>query len=137
MKAASFATLVNQKVLMLSPRTKYVAVDRDHLVDLLKPTLRTIYVEADWYLQNNPDISQAIESGIVANAQDHYVTFGYYEHRMPYEIEVDESWYLDQYSDISEAVSRGLFSSGRDHYYVAGFKEGRLPHANFALRTVE
>lgn len=121
---------------MPSPRTQYVAVEKDHLVDLLKPTLRTIYVDTEWYLLNNPDIAQAIEGGIVGNAQDHYVTYGYYEHRMPYEITVEENWYLAQYPDVSEAVSKGLFSSGRDHYYVAGFKEGRLPHANFALRVV-
>jgi hypothetical protein len=136
MKAASFATLINQKVLMPSVRTQYVAVDRDHLVDLLKTTLRTIYVDVEWYLQNNPDIAQAIENGIVENAQDHYITYGYYEHRMPYEITVEENWYLSQYSDVNEAVSKGMFSSARDHYYIAGFKEGRLPHAGFTLRLV-
>jgi len=135
MRAATFATLINQKVLMPSQRTQYVAVDRDHLVDLLAPVLRKIYIDAEWYLANNPDIVEAIERGVIADAQEHYVLSGYYEHRMPYEIEVEEEWYLAQYRDVSQAVSNGLFSSGRDHYYVAGFKEGRLPHANFALRT--
>jgi hypothetical protein len=127
MQISSFATLI----------TQYVAVDKDHFVEFLKPTLHNIYVDVEWYLRNNPDIAQAVESGIVANADDHYVTYGYYEHRMPYEIEVDEDWYLTQYPDVNEAVSKGLFSSGRDHYYTAGFKEGRLPHANFSLRVVK
>jgi hypothetical protein len=137
MKAASFATLINQKVLIPSPRTQYVAVDKEHLVDFLKPTLRTIYVDTEWYLFTNPDIADAIRSGAVANAVDHYITFGYYEHRMPYEIEVEEKWYLTQYPDVKDAVSKGLFPSARDHYYVVGFKEGRVPHANFALRMVD
>jgi len=136
MKVASFATLINQKVLIPSPRTQYVAVDKEHLVDFLKPSLRAIYVDHDWYLATNPDIAEAINSGIVANAADHYVTFGYYEHRMPYEINVDEDWYLTQYSDVKEAVARRLFPSARAHYYSVGFREGRLPHANFSLRLV-
>jgi 3-phytase/alkaline phosphatase D len=85
----------------------------------------------------NPDIAEAIRSGIVENAKDHYITYGYYEHRMPYEIEVAEDWYLAQYPDVKEAVRKGLFPSGHDHYYMVGFKEGRLPHANFSLRLVE
>jgi hypothetical protein len=137
MQISSFATLLNQKVIVPSPRTQYIAVDKEHFVEFLKPTLRTIYVDAEWYLRTNPDIAQAVESGAVANAEDHYVTHGYYEHRMPYEIEVEEDWYLSQYADINEAVSKGLFSSGHDHYYKVGFKEGRLPHASFSLRIVK
>jgi hypothetical protein len=90
MKGTSYATLINEKILIPSPRTQYVAVDRNHLVDILKPTLRTIHLDSEWYLQNNPDIATAIESGKVGSAEDHYITYGYYEHRMPYEIKVDE-----------------------------------------------
>ena len=137
MKGTSYATLLNEKILIPSPRTQYVAVDRNHLVDILKPTLRSIHLDADWYLQNNPDIATAIESGKVASAEDHYVTYGYYEHRMPYEIKLDEDWYLTQYPDVEEAVSRGLFSSATDHFSIAGFKEGRLPYAGFSFQCRE
>jgi hypothetical protein len=137
MTVASFATLINQRVLMPSPRTQYVAVERDHLVHYLKPILQQIFLDADWYVRVNPDIAQAIAGGILANAADHYVTCGYYEHRMPYEIRVNEGWYLAQYPDVAEAVGRGLFASARDHYYASGYREGRLPHAHFALRIIE
>jgi hypothetical protein len=137
MNVASFATLINQKVLIPSTRTQYVAVDKEHLVDFLKPTLRTIYVDSDWYLLNNPDIAEAIQSGIVANAEDHYVTYGYYEHRIPYEIKVEEDWYLTQYPDVKEAVQKGLFASAHGHFYTVGFREGRLPHAHFSLCIIE
>jgi hypothetical protein len=103
----------------------------------LKPTLRTIYVDCDWYLLNNPDIAEAIQSGIVVNAEDHYVTYGYYEHRIPYEIKVEEDWYLTQYPDVKEAVQKGLFASAHGHFYTVGFREGRLPHAHFSLCIIE
>jgi hypothetical protein len=137
MRISTFATMVNQKVLVPSPRTQYLAVDRNHLVEFLKPTLKNIYLDVAWYLRANPDIVVAIENGVVANAEDHYVTYGYYEHRMPYEIKVEEGWYLGQYPDVREAVAKRLFSSGRDHFYSEGYREGRLPHPNFSLRLME
>lgn len=136
MQITTFATLVNQKVFIPSPRTSYVAVDKNHLVDFMKPLLRTIYVDSEWYVRNYPDVAQAIADGVVGSAADHYAGFGYYEHRMPYEIEVDQPWYLAQYPDVGEAVGKGLFSSAHEHYYLVGFKEGRLPHANFALKLL-
>src|SRR5258708_40193457 len=126
MKVASFATLINQKELIPSTWTRYVAVDKEHLVDFLKPTLRTIYMDPEWYLLNNLDIAEAIKTGVVANAEDHYVTYGYYEHRMPYEIKVEEEWYLTQYPDVKEEGHKGLFPSAQGHFYAVGFKYGRL-----------
>jgi hypothetical protein len=131
---ASYATLINLKLLIPSARTQYVAVDRNHLIDFLKPTLRQIYVDEAWYLANHPDVAEAIESGIVQDARDHYVSAGYYEHRMPYEIEVDGDWYLAQYEDVREAVKTGEIETARHHFYAAGFKEGRLPAPGFTLR---
>lgn len=136
MMMTTFATLINQKILMPSPRTNYVAVDRNHLIDLLKPLLKQVHIDADWYVDNHPDVAKAISDGVVQTAMDHYATFGFYEHRMPYEIEVDEPWYLAQYTDVAGAVAKGSFASAREHYYVLGFKEGRLPHANFTLRLI-
>jgi len=133
MQTVTYATLINQKIFLPSPRTNYIAVDRDHLVVIMKPILSQIYVDSDWYLKINPDIQTAIEAGKVESAEAHYVGWGFYEHRMPYEIVVDESWYQEQYPDIREAIAKSLFASGREHFYLAGFKEGRLPHANFAL----
>ena len=137
MTLASFATLLNQKVIVPSPRTQYVSVQREHLIDFLKPILRKIFFDRDWYLKFYPDLVEAIERGVVTDPLDHYVTYGYYEHRLPYKIEVDESWYLKEYKDVNEAVSKGEYLSATEHYYAVGFKEGRLPHANFSLRLVE
>jgi len=134
---ASYATLINQKLLMPSTRTQYIAVDRDHLVDFMKPSLRPIHVDSIWYVQAHPDVAEAIRKGIVADAKDHYVTYGYYEHRMPYEIDVEENWYLAQYPDVNAAVASGEIETARHHFYAAGFKEGRLPYAGFTFRLDE
>lgn len=134
MPIATFATFVNQKILLPSSRTNYVAVEKSHLVDFMKPFLKSIYVDSDWYIGSNPDVAQAIFDGAIATAAEHYVTFGYYEHRMPYRIEVDADWYLAQYADVNEAVTSGAFASAQEHYSLLGYKEGRLPYANFILK---
>ena len=134
MMLTTFATLVNQKILIPSQRSNYISVEKNHLVDFLKPLLSQIDVDTDWYVKNHPDVACAISDGIVQTALDHYVTFGFYEHRMPYQIDVDEPWYLAQYADVGQAVAKGMFASAYEHYYSLGFKEGRLPHANFTLR---
>jgi hypothetical protein len=96
---------------------------------------RFIHVDEPWYLAQSPDVKEAIERGEFESASDHFVKVGYYEHRMPYEIDVDESWYLDNYGDIAAAVEQKVFPSGRAHFYQLGYREGRFPHANFGLRT--
>jgi len=130
---ASYATLINLKLLIPSPRTQYVAVDRDHLIDFMKPALQRIYVDEAWYLRAHPDVAEGVARGVVAGAKEHYVSAGYYEHRMPYEIEVDGDWYLAQYLDVQEAVKSGEIETARHHFYAAGFKEGRLPAPGFTL----
>jgi len=133
---ASYATLINLKLLIPSPRTHYIAVDKNHLIDFLKSTLRQIYVDEDWYLATNPDVETGILDGMVQGAKEHYVSAGYYEHRMPYEIEVDGDWYLSQYEDVRLAVKSGEIETARHHFYAAGFKEGRLPAPGFTFKLV-
>jgi hypothetical protein len=106
------------------------------LIDFLKPTLRQIYVDEEWYLDANPDVEAGIMEGMVQDAKDHYISAGYYEHRMPYEITVDEDWYLAQYEDVRQAVRNGDIESARHHFYAAGFKEGRLPAPGFTFKLV-
>ncbi|MBS0641640.1 MAG: hypothetical protein U1E70_20630 [Acetobacteraceae bacterium] len=136
MVPVSFSTLTNRKIVIPSSRTNYYVVDKNHFVELMKPILKQIYVDAEWYVGFYPDIAQAIANRVVDSAADHYASFGYFEHRLPYPIEVDESWYLAQYQDVRDAVAQGLFPSAHDHFYIAGYQEGRLPCANFTLKCV-
>jgi hypothetical protein len=62
------------------------------------------------------------------------VLYGYYEHRMPYAIDVDEEWYLTEYEDIARAVQSRTFTSGQSHFDQLGYREGRIPYPYFRLR---
>ncbi len=135
MPTETFATLVNRKLLVPSARTAYVAVQRDYLVALMAPALATIHLDSAWYLAHSPDVAAAIARGEFASAADHFVRVGYFEHRMPYPIDIDEPWYLAQYPDVAAAVRAGVFPTARAHFYQDGYREGRYPHPNFVLRA--
>lgn len=130
-----YATLLNQKIIVPSQRTNYIAVDRNHLISFLEPHIRRIRVDEAWYLERYPDVREAVESGSLVNGAEHYWRSGYYEHRLPYAIEVDETWYIAQYPDIGDAVANGMFGSGQAHFNEVGFAEGRLPFAHFSFRS--
>jgi hypothetical protein len=135
MSIATYATFLNAKVVIPSQKTEYYAVQRDHLIDFLRPHVSRIAFDEKWYLSAHPDIAEAIKSGRIASAHEHYVTSGYYEHRLPYEIPVQEEWYLAQYPDVREAVEKATSASGREHFYRSGFREGRLPFPGFSLKV--
>jgi hypothetical protein len=81
-----------------------------------------------------PDVIPTIGEGKIEDASEHYALHGYYEHRMPYKIEIDEKWYLSQYDDIIKAVAAGIFASGQVHFDECGYREGRMPFPHFRLR---
>jgi hypothetical protein len=132
----TYATLLNKKLVVPSQKTPYMAIDRTYFASVLAPSLTGVFVDETWYLEHSPDVADAITRGEFSSAQEHYAKVGFYEHRMPYEIDVDEEWYLENYPDIAAAVQKGVFASGRAHFYHLGYREGRFPHPNFMLRTV-
>jgi hypothetical protein len=135
--ADSYATLLNQKIIVPSQKTSYIAVERSHLIAFLAPLIGRILVDEDWYFARYPDVRDAVKRGEVGSAAAHYARSGYYEHRLPYDIEVDEAWYLSQYEDVRQAVDDGAFESGARHFHELGFAEGRLPFSHFALRLAK
>ena len=106
----TYAALLNLKVIVPSSKSNYVAVESDYWQNLLELRLSTIDVDETWYLSEYPDVAQAVKKGVVQSAAQHYYRSGYYEHRMPYQIEFDSEWYLKNYTDIAEAVRQGTFS---------------------------
>jgi len=133
LKLPTFASLLNQKILLLSDSSDYVAVDQYFFRDCLRPLIDKIQLDERWYLQKYPDVRQAISKKIVSDAKDHFIRFGYFEHRLPYHIKVQEDWYLEQYPDIKKAIEEKDFKSGQEHFEIVGFREGRIPHPNFDL----
>jgi len=132
-----FATLVTKKLLLPSHKTKYVAVHMGFLVDMMRHRVAQIYIDEIWYLERNPDVRDAVREGAVKDGREHFVTRGFYEHRLPYEIRVDEAWYLGAYEDVRAAVHAKLFASGQAHFESLGYREGRLPFAGFHLAGAE
>jgi hypothetical protein len=133
LQISRYADLLNQKIIVESSNTKYLAVEQHFLRACMLSSLRMIRLDEDWYLNMYPDVKTAIDRGDVESASEHYVRFGFYEHRLPYAIEVDESWYIQTYADVREAIARNNFESAREHFLLVGYKEGRLPYPDFRL----
>lgn len=130
----TLATLQNTKKLLPHHTPEYFVVEKHFLEQMLRPLIRTIFVDEEWYLNRYPDVRDSVQSGAVTSASDHFTRFGYLEQRLPYDIKVDEAWYLAQYPDVKASVRREDFATGKDHYEAFGFREGRLPHSNFAFK---
>lgn len=132
----SYAALINQKILVPSQRSNYVAVELHFLAQALQAQISSVYVDEAWYLKRYPDIASAIALGQIKHAAAHYQLHGYFEHRMPHEILVDEDWYLNEYPDIKKAVQNKIYQFGQQHFEELGYKEGRIPYPNFSLKTL-
>lgn len=133
----SLATLSNRKLVVPSSNGKYFAVDLHYFIECHRPAVATIFFDEEFYLRRYPDIVEALAGGKITTAHEHYITQGYYEHRMPHPISVDEAWYLQTYPDVKAAVDNAHFASAQAHFERAGFREGRLPYAGFVLRPAK
>jgi hypothetical protein len=126
----SMASLKNQGLLVPENNTHF-RVDRNFFISIMAKRLATIKFDEAWYLSKYPDVKEAVKRGLVPSGREHYVSHGYYEHRMPTAIHVNEKWYLESYPDVAEAIRAGIYKSAQAHFDQAGFREGRLPFANF------
>ncbi len=131
----SLATLVNQKVVVPSSNGAYYAVEAHYFTECHQAQVAKVFFDPEFYVLRYPDIGEALLAGTIASAHAHYLTRGYYENRMPYEISVDEEWYLDAYADVKQAVLKQAFDSGQEHFDTIGYREGRLPYPRFKLKT--
>jgi len=97
--------------------------------------LLLVHVEVDegWYRSSYKDVDDAIRAGHLRSAQEHYVSTGYFEGRLPRSIKVDEAWYLQTYPDVAVAMRAGAFTSAKQHFQSNGYQEGRLPQQNWSL----
>lgn len=134
MALETYATLLNLRKVLPSAKSNYVAVDRDFWVSILGRNISQIAFDAEWYLRRYPDVAEAVKLGVLRSALEHYCHSGYFEHRMPYFIEVESRWYLSAYPDIQPALNKNIFASAQDHFEQIGYQEGRHPYPGFALR---
>jgi hypothetical protein len=99
----------------------------EDFVNLLRLMISGIEVDEDWYARTYDDIGQAIRTGSINSARQHFISDGYFEGRLPAPIQVDEAWYLQRYPDVADGIRKGLLSSAQEHFNMDGYKEGRLP----------
>ena len=106
-----------------------ITASYESFVEMLRRFIAGIQVDEAWYRARYPDIAEAIDKGIVASAQKHFVDDGYFEGRQPFEIKVDERYYLTQNTGVADFVRRGILADGQQHFDENGYQEGRLPFA--------
>ena len=81
--------------------------------------------DSRYYLNQNPDVADAFEKGIVRDLVTHYVNSGANEGRDP-TVYFDTDFYLNTYQDVTAA---GINPLG--HYIQSGATEGRDPNSVF------
>jgi hypothetical protein len=104
-----------------------VEIARDDLIALIKELLRAVPVDAGWYRATYPDVAGTIDSGMLASAADHYVEWGYFENRIPFDIAVDADWYMTRYDHVRIELEHGEAGSAQDHFIRVGYKQGCRP----------
>jgi hypothetical protein len=96
---------VNQKIIILSDESDYVAVDHYFFNDCIRFLIDRIRLDEQWYLNKYPDVKQAIAKKTAKDAKEHFVRFGYFEHRLPYRIEVQEGGTLSNIPTSKKPLS--------------------------------
>jgi hypothetical protein len=104
-----------------------ITMSHDNFANMIKSLISIVDVDEDWYLEQYPDISQAIKDGVVQSAKQHFIDNGYFEGRIPFPIIPDEEWYKSEYPDVADSIQRGIEPSVQTHFARDGYKEGRLP----------
>lgn len=108
-----------------------VQMDYEDFLNFIKLFLRSVKVDETWYLEQNPDVVEAIDQGAYRSGKHHFVEDGYFEGRTPCEFEVDEDWYMRTYPDVAEGLKQGALGSAQEHFLSHGYTEGRLPSADY------
>jgi hypothetical protein len=101
--------------------------------DLLRFALQHVQFDERYYLRSNPDVADALADGLFTDAHSHYVEFGYFEDRLPFEVEVDNAFYYRASPDIKACVDNGTIPSAQARFERHGYKEGRLPRDDWSL----
>jgi hypothetical protein len=99
----------------------------DELMQVTRKLLQAVPVDEAWYRKTYPDVAEAIDAGDYRTAKQHFIDFGYFEGRRPFEPEVDELWYLRNNPDVRSGVEDGSIKSPATHFIEHGYDEGRPP----------
>ena len=95
--------------------------------ELIRQLLQAVEVDEAWYVKKYPDVDDAIRIGKIVSAREHFLSDGYFEGRLPFQIKVDEAWYLEQNPGVAEYIALGKLESAQQHFDDNGYREGRRP----------
>ena len=145
----SYATLVVKKLLLPSEKTKYVAVERGFLADVLRNRLEQIRVDEEWYLDGNPDVRDAVRSGVVKNARAHYVSHRVFRasHALPDHrrrgpgiyrpTKISTTLCATPFSRPGRRIlTYGVIAKGACHLPASGWKPGVVPFSRCGDRSI-
>lgn len=107
--------------------TLYVDMTFDELRVLLRRLVAAVPVDAEWYCMRYPHVAQAIASGEVASAAEHFVSIGYFESYWPFPMRVDVDWYFARYPDVRVEMEKGFGQTADEHFVMRGYGQSRLP----------
>jgi hypothetical protein len=99
----------------------------EELMHLIKLLLVGVPVDDVFYRTSYPDVAEAIDAGVYRDAKHHFVDYGYFEGRRPFEPEVDETWYIQKHEDVQKGIADGSIKSAAAHFAEHGYDEGREP----------
>ena len=130
-------TAISEPPLPPSSETPQVIFDYEQFLRVQDPSLVAPTNEIDglplaqlfdenFYLNQNPDIAEAVNDGVFTSGFDHFVEVGIVEGRNP-SILYNEAFYLANNPDVANAVATGAISSGLEHFLNSGHEEGRDP----------
>ncbi len=110
-----------------------VSISRALLLTFFRPILMRVQFDEEYYRRTNPDLARAEATGLIGNLHEHYLDFGYFEDRLPCEVEVDAAFYTREYPDVGAGILERTVKSAQWHFESFGFREGRLPRKGWSF----
>jgi hypothetical protein len=108
---------------------------------LLRFLMQIVLMESDFsedgYLDANPDLQDAVSTGVIEDPRLHYIGTGYFECRSGATPAVDEEWYLRTFPDVAAALRQGHIASATEHFEKIGINELRAPGPEYESDAVE
>jgi hypothetical protein len=135
-EVTNMSRLLPPSIEAVLPALKQLRSDTDlSTVVLPTPALRTLLqlllaswkFEEEWYVTTYSDVADGIRAGKFKSGREHYLTFGYFESRLPCQPNVDEVWYVKTFRDAKEGIAKGKFKNATEHFIAFGYREGRTP----------
>lgn len=95
---------------------------------LLELMLLSAGFDDESYIQQYPDVADAVSSGKLHSGIDHYVRSGWKEKRAIKAPQVNATWYMQKYGDVAAAAKKNFRLTAQAHYNMGGYQEGRAPN---------